>query len=410
MPTLPTRGNSSFSRAIVGTWFLVVLSVVSWRPDALFDGGVDIVVVGKALVALTAFGCAVFIYMRAPSHARLGPRSTLLLLIVVALSCIGALATGDVMPSLVLAVRIVLLSATIYVLARCAPPMEILTALFIAMGIFALIGGVTGIPEFLAEGRLPSGVPAMRPNELAGLAAPPLLALAINIVRAGLTTRRALLLIVFAAILLATGSRTTLLVVLVAIVLAIVLAWPVPHSTAIALILLVPVSYAAVAFTNVVSEVAIRGQDPDQLVTLSSRTIAWQAVFNIPMDTWHKWIGTGLAVKTVEVDQRWWDVQVLDSSWVSILAQAGILGLIVVGLWVLLTVSDSLRSRQLRLLTLPMLTLMLFRSVLENGLIESSVIFTLFFVISLVLERGYRHPSPRKKAVRYSLAMHQGVR
>lgn len=400
-----TRAASRVSRSIVATWFLVVVSVVSWRPDTLFNGGIDIVVIGKALVALAALVCALLVYARAPLHARVGVRSTLLLLVVVGLSCVGALATGDVMPSLVLAVRIVLLAATVYVLASCAAPMEVLTALFIAMGILTLIGAATGLPELLANGRLASGIPAMRPNELAGLAAPPLVAVAIEIARTGLTTRKTILLSVFSAILLATGSRTTLVVVVIAIALAIVLAWPVPHSTGIALILLVPASYAIVAFTNVVSQVATRGQSADDLVTLSSRTIAWQAVFNIPMDTWHKWIGAGLAVKTVQVDQKWWDVQVLDSSWVSILSQAGILGMIAIGIWVLATVSDSLKSSQLRLVALPMLTLLLVRSTLENGLIESSVIFTLFFLLSLMLERGYRFPFAHEKTLRYSLAV-----
>ena len=399
------RGNSVISRSIIGTWFLVVLSVVSWRPDALFDGGFDAVVIAKALLALTALGCAVFIYQRSPVRARVGVRSTILLVIIVGLSCLGALASGDVMPSLVLAVRILLLGATVYVLASCAAPMDVLNALLIAMGILTLIGAVAGIPGFLAEGRLAAGIPAMKPNELAGFAALPLLGLAITIARSGLTASRAALLVVFASILLATGSRTTLVAVVIAMVVGTLLAWPVPHSTGIALILLVPISYALVAFTNIVSEVAIRGQDVDQLATLSSRTIAWDAVFSIPIDTWRKWIGAGLAVKTVEVDQRWWDVQVLDSSWISILSQAGIVGLIAVSLWVLLTLNDSLRSRELRVLTFPLLVLLLLRSALENGLIESSVIFTLFFLTSLVLERGYHFPFERDRPVRNALAL-----
>ncbi|MGV8858329.1 O-antigen ligase family protein [Rhodoglobus sp.] len=409
MSSREAQGNSVISRSIIGTWFLVVLSVVSWRPDALFDGGLDVVVVAKALLALTALGCAALIYRRSPNRARVGVRSTILLVIVVGLSCLGALASGDVMPSLVLAVRILLLGATVFALASCGAPMDVLTALLIAMGILTLIGAVTGIPGFLAEGRLATGIPAMRPNELAGLAAPPLLGLAVTIARSGLTTRRATLLVTFSSILLATGSRTTLIVVVIAMVVGILLAWPVPHSTGIALILLAPVSYAVVAFTNIVSEVAIRGQDVEQLATLSSRTIAWDAVFSIPVDTWHKWIGAGLAVKTVEVDQRWWDVQVLDSSWISILSQAGIVGLIAVSVWVLLTVRDSLLSHDLRVLTFPLLVLLLLRSALENGLIESSVIFTLFFLTSLVLERGYRFPfeharPPRNALVRAPLS------
>lgn len=395
--------RSRGSAALVGIWLLVVLSVVSWRPDTLYDGGADPVVIAKALVAFTAFGCAIAVCTTRPTRGRVGIRSSFFLLTTVAISCLGALATGDAMPSLVLAVRIVLVAATVYVLTITAAPVHVLRTLLIAMGILTVVGAVTGIPELLAEGRLASGIPAMRPNELAGLAAPPLVGLAVEIARRGMTTRTAALMLGFTVILFATGSRTTLLVTVIAIVLAIALSWPVPHSTGIALILLVPVSYAIVAFTDVVSQVAVRGQSLDQLMTLSARTVAWEAVLDIPMDTWLKWIGAGLAVKTVEVDQRWWDTQPLDSSWVSVLGQAGILGLALVSFWVLLTVIDSARSSELRTITLPLLALLLIRSLAENGLIESSVIFVLFFCISLMLEPGHRDPVHQQKPVQYPL-------
>ncbi len=393
------------SRAMTATWFLLVLSVVSWRPDALFTGGVDGVVIAKALLALIALGCALLIHRRSTERARVGARSAILLVVVVGLSVLGALAAGDLAPSLVLALRIILLAATVVVLAGAAPAPRVLASLFVAMGALALIGAVTGIPSLLEEGRLATGIPAMRPNELAGLAAPPLLALVIQAARRGLTPGSSILLVGFASILWATGSRTTLVVVAVAVVIGIVLAWPVPHSTGIALILLAPVSYAVVAFTDVVSTAVIRGQDIDQLTTLSSRTIAWEAVLGIPFDSWLKWIGTGLAVKTVEVNQRWWDVQVLDSSWVSVLAQAGVLGLLVVLVWVAMTLRDALRSPDLRVLALPLLVLLLLRSGLENGLIESSVIFMLFFLTSITLERGYQYPFESARHARYSLAL-----
>jgi len=345
------------------------------------------------------------IHRRSTTRARVGVRSAILLSIVVGLSVVGAVASGDVSPSLVLALRILLLGATVYVLATCAPPMRVLTALFIAMGILALFGAVAGVPSFVAEGRLATGIPAMRPNELAGLTAPPLLALVIDAARTGLTTRKTVFLVAFASILLATGSRTTLVVVVIAIVVGVLMAWPVPHSTGIVLILLAPLLYALGAFTTIVSEVVIRGQNIEQLTTLSSRTIAWDAVLSVPIDTWHKWIGVGLAVKTVEVNQRWWDFQVLDSSWISILSQAGIVGLIAVGLWVLFTIRDSLRSGELRVLAFPMLVLLLLRGGLENGLIESSVIFAVFFLTSLVVEPGYRFPFEHRRTVRYSLAL-----
>src|SRR5690606_13237130 len=100
----------------------------------------------------------------------------------------------------------------------------------------------------------------------------------------------------------------------------------------------------------------------------------------------------------------WWDVQPLDSSWVSVLSQAGIIGIALLVIWVLLTLRDAVRSGSMRVLAVPMLVLLLARSIVENGLIESSAIFLVFFLLSVTLEPGYRPPQPRERAVPYALA------
>ncbi|GAA1831310.1 O-antigen ligase family protein [Agromyces salentinus] len=398
---MPAPVRSPFSRrqaAFFSVWLLLVVSVVSWRPGVLFTGGVDPVVIAKAAVGLTAVIGAVIVTRTVRRHGRVGARSLVLLLIVVAVSSVGAIAAGDATSSLVLSARIVLVTATVVVLVASGPPMLALTTLLGALGAVALVAAVTGIPELLSEGRLGGGIPDMQPNEVAGLAAPAAVALVVDLGRRGLRVGNTVLFAVFAGILFATGSRTTLVVVGIAVVLALVIAWPIPRSTTAGILVLVPIAYVLLTFTDVVEQFAVRGQSAAELASLSSRTIAWTAVLEVPFETWAKWIGVGLAVKTVTVNQRWWDSQVLDSSWVSVLAQAGVIGMALVGLWVVATTLDSLRSdRMLRSLTLPLLVLIVGRSILENGLIESSAIFALFLTISLVLEPGSEYPRPPRE-------------
>ncbi|MGI9821989.1 O-antigen ligase family protein [Agromyces sp. Marseille-Q5079] len=403
----PVSGRQA---AFFAVWVLLVVSVVSWRPGVLFTGGIDPVVIAKAAVGLTAFIGAVVVTRTVRRHGRVGARSLILLLIVVAVSSVGAIAAGDPTSSMVLSARIVLVTATVVVLVASGPPMLVLTTLLSALGAVALVAAVTGLPELVADGRLGGGIPDMQPNEVAGLAAPAAVALVVDLGRRGARLWNTAFFVVFAGIVFATGSRTTLIVVGIAVVLALLMAMPIPRSTAAGIIVLVPVAYVVLTFTDIVEQFAIRGQSAAELASLSSRTIAWTAVLEVPFETWAKWIGVGLAVKTVTVNQRWWDSQVLDSSWVSVLAQAGVIGIALVGLWVVATTLDSLRSdRMLRNLTLPLLVLIIARSTLENGLIESSAIFALFLTISLVLEPGSQYPRPPRPTT-YDLLRDAGPR
>src|SRR5690606_27210656 len=129
-----------------------------------------------------------------------------------------------------------------------------------------------------------------------------------------------------------------------------------------------------------------RGQSYEEPVAVSSRTGAWEVGLATALDQWEKWIGIGLAAKLVPVQERWRDEQVLDSSWVSILAQAGLIGTVLLLAWVVMTSAESIRRRDLAALTTPLLAVILIRSITENGLIESSPTFVLFLTIALVLE------------------------
>jgi hypothetical protein len=206
------------------------------------------------------------------------------------------------------------------------------------------------------------------------------------------------------AIVFATGSRTTLIVVIVGIILAFLCGRRIATSAAIMAIVAAPFLYMLLVFTDTVSQVLGRGQDVQQLSTLSSRTVAWDAVLATPFDSWAKWIGIGLAAKTVPVQERWRDQQVLDSSWVSIIAQAGIIGTLLLVIWIVITSVESLRRPGMRAIIAPLFVTLLIRSLTESGLIDSSATFLLFLTISLILEPGTMFPGRAKPALPYQLA------
>jgi hypothetical protein len=379
--------------ALLAVFLLVVLSVVPWRRGAIFDGGVDTVVIAKAIISFLAFGLALAVRAASAHRGVVGLRSLALLAGITAVSALGAIGAGDPMPSLVLTVRIVIVAATVVVLVAAAPPRTALMTLLAAMGAVAVFSGLTGA-IIGGSDRLAGGIPEMAPNVLAGLAGPPLIAVALDLASRGIRWSSGSAFAALLAIVLATGSRTSLAVVLVGILLVLLHVRRLPASVMIVAIASVPAVFALFAFNDTVARSLSRGQSIDELATLSSRTVAWEAALATPFDTWDKWIGIGLAAKLVPVQERWRDEQVLDSSWVSIIAQAGIIGTALLLAWVVATVADSIRRRDLAMLTTPLLAVILIRSFTENGLIESSSTFLLFLAIALTLEPGSRNPAP----------------
>jgi len=102
---------------------IVVVSVVPWRTGDIYAGGADPVVVAKALVGFLGFGGSVLLYWWAPVRGSIGIRSLTLLAGIVLIALIGAFAAGDASAAVVLTVRIVLVAATIVMVAKAAPPM-----------------------------------------------------------------------------------------------------------------------------------------------------------------------------------------------------------------------------------------------------------------------------------------------
>lgn len=383
---------------------LAVVSVVPWRRGSIYSGGADPVVVAKAVVGLIAFGSAVALRSTARVATSIGVRTLSLLAGIVLVSAVGAFAAGDGVAASVLTIRIALVAVTVVIVTKSAPPLIVLSALLAALGAVAVVSALTGAMQGFTDGRLSGGIPEMAPNVLAGLAAPPAIGLAADVVRRGVRLPNTAALVAMISIVVYTESRTALIVVMVGVALALLCGRKVAPSTAIVAIVAAPILYAVVTFTDTATQLLARGQNVQELSTLSSRTVAWEAVLARPFDSWGKWIGVGLAAKTVAVQQRWRNEQVLDSSWVSVIAQAGIIGATLLVIWIVITSIESLRRRELRAVAAPLLAMLLIRGFTESGLIDSSATFLLFLTVSLILEPGTRFPGRSKPQPRYQLA------
>jgi hypothetical protein len=156
---------------------------------------------------------------------------------------------------------------------------------------------------------------------------------------------------------------------------------------------LAPVALWVLVGTDLVRSLLFRDQNAERLSTLSNRTIAWQAALAPRDSVWQTWFGGGLQLKRIEVPGQFWNVQILDSSWVSVLVQAGMAGLVVCALWVLYSALTTLRSpARLRALQLTLLVYLTLRGFLESGLFDASTSFILFFTTVMVTPVGSLAP------------------
>jgi hypothetical protein len=144
----------------------------------------------------------------------------------------------------------------------------------------------------------------------------------------------------------------------------------------------VPLVAYVVLETDLLRSVLERGGS-ENVTTLSSRTIAWNAAFEMDRPWLQTWFGEGLSVKQIPVPGQYWSTQLLDSSWVSAFVQGGYLGIALVGVWSLALVVACLRAgRTWRPLLTGLLVFVLGRSFLESGLFDASASFITFILVS----------------------------
>lgn len=391
-PRLPVGGAVGPTVALV----LLVISLLAWRDSVFYTGGADPVVLAKALVSVLALALA---WVLAPVAALglLRARTIALVGLYVGVSLVGALAGGNAPASGVLALRLLIVLATMALLVTAHPPAVLVRSVAAAFAGVGLVLAASGLPQLIAgdgsglnAGRLGGVLIPTSPNQLAMLLAPPALVLGWRIAQGGSRPWHGALLALLIGLTALTGSRTGLLALTLCLVLVLVLASQIGPVTFTVLALSLPAAYAVLVFTTTAGTYFGRGGE-ESVLTLNSRTTAWRAALEQADGSITTWLGQGLAVKTVPVRALYIDEQVLDSTWASGFVQGGLVGLLLLALWaggtLVLAVLAILGRSPHATLWLALAAYAVGRSVLENGLLDTYVLFVVMLVPALSLDR-----------------------
>ena len=372
-------------------WILTVVSLLAWRFGVYYSGGVDPVVLAKATLNVVAFLIAFIMVSRRRTGQTLSVRTPLFVLTFVMVSTVGAAAEGNLLASGVLGARLLLVCATVCLLVVACSLEELLDSFVFAMGAIGVVCAVSGASSLSGGGRLSGGIPPIEPNQIGLLVGVPIIWAVWRMTQTGGRAIHLLVVLVGFGITWLTGSRGGLAAVLVACLLVVLLAPRLRLGGFLTMVASIPIIFYVVAFTGLFLAYFNRG-GTENITTLNSRTIAWRAAFAADADFWQRWFGGGLSVKLVPVSESW-DAQVLDSTWVSTFVQAGVIGLVILSLWVLTTMWRTLAAPvPYKGLWVALVVYALLRSVIETGLLDSYVLFLVILVPSLVCD--LRNSSP----------------
>lgn len=365
---------------------MMLVSCVAWRRGVYYSGGLDVVVAAKGALGMVALLLAWTAPRTGPpwSQLRAGPVPWLCLYLGV--SSVGALMHGTTLPTAVLAARVVLLTVTIVLLVRAYPWATLLSTLTSAMLLLAGVGAVTGVGS-LASGRLYGGIPPLNANEISLLIGVPLVCIVWRCVNHAATVLEIVSVLPLLGVIWLTGTRTGLAALVLSFLLLATMAPRIPAWLLSVCVLCLPAVLYVMFFTPLVSTYATRG-DAASTLTLNSRTVAWQAALDYADSGTTQLVGVGLSVKEIPVSAMYRSTQILDSTWVSAIVQAGWAGTAVLVVMTLLTLARSLTlPNPQRALVFAVLVLLVVRSVLESGLFDASAAFIPFLCFSLAIQR-----------------------
>ena len=368
--------------------FLAVTAQVPWRPDALYEGGADPVVVAKAGLTLLALLWAVLL-VRSRTERYPVPASPFLWVgTYLACTLVGAATDGRLVPSAVLAVRVLLVLLIVGVLVRTYRVREVLHATVVVFAVLVTAATATTL-ALGTTGRLHGGLPPLHANELAALTVICLLWAVGRLFRGGDRISTLLFVPLCVWVVILTESRTSLVAGFTALAILALFATRIRVVVVLAAACVPPLVLALSVLTPLTDRLITRGEDAQRLATFADRLYAWEAAIAPGQPFWHQWFGGGLSQKTVQVTGQWWTEQVLDSSWVSALVQAGWLGLAVVLAWTVTIAVGLVRTdREWRGVLVALVVFLAMRGLLESGLFDASTSFIVLCVLAFAAKRG----------------------
>lgn len=386
---------------LVFTCLLLVVSSVAWRKGSFYSGGVDVVVVAKA--ALTVLGAVIALLMRRPRQAwaRMGAAPALWLGSYLLVSIIGGVLNADGLPTIVLAGRLALLAFALVLITVTHPWQAVISAMSSAMLLLAGFGALTGLGSLAETGRLYGGIPPLNANEICLLVSVPVMMLFWKAIHGTASRLEFWGLVPLLGVIWLTGSRTGLAGLILIMVVLLVLAPRVPPRVVAGVAAAVPMVLFVTFLTPLVTAFAGRG-DLQGVTTLNSRTVAWRAALDYADTPSVQLFGSGLALKQIPVTALYRDEQMLDSSWISALIQAGYVGSTILLLFVLATLVRAFRlPRPERLLVGGLALLVTLVGVLESGMFDTAPTFIVFFTMAMFAYRvrdGAARTSPDRNA------------
>jgi O-antigen ligase len=382
-----TERNTNYS--VFAAMLLLVIGGTPWRQGRFYTGQLDWVVLAKTGLLIAAL--LVVLWARG-NVARSGrsintvPAPALLLLaLFVGSSALGALLYGDLLSSLALSARQLVVGFVVLVLIELVEPMTAISTLSRVLAVVSIFIAVTGTfhypPPF--TGRLTGNFPPVTPNEIAFLAAVPMIYLVWRTVNVDTSFVRILALIALGAIIYLTVSRATAAIAAL-ISLALIIRgsrkWRLRRSITAGAVICV---LFTLTFTHAIQHFARRAGTMSNS-TLNSRTIGWNAVLNSHRSPMQLLFGEGLAKNTVPIVGHFWKWQTINSTWVTAFVQAGLIGSVLAVVMVTYAATQALRNaRPVNDLWLALLAFIAVRSIFENGLLDTSASFLVFMVVSL---------------------------
>jgi acyl-CoA synthetase (AMP-forming)/AMP-acid ligase II len=373
---------------VVAAMLLLFFLVMPWRQKVFFSGQFDWVVLGKTGVLIAA----VLVVLWAKHNVARSGKSTYAVMaptiLLVALyggwSATGAFLFGSFVSSVELSVRLLVVGFVVLTLIELVGPMMVITMLSRLLAVAAILIAATGdmsSEEFPT--RLVGSFPPVYPNDLAFLAAIPIIYFVWRTVNVDMSFVRVLALIPLGVIIALSQSRTTGAVVAI-VVLSLIIRGTrhgrlrLSMTTAAVIYLLF-----SLTFTDAIRHFASRG-GTSPVESAGSRVIAWNAVLHMDRSPMQTLSGEGLAGKSVAVTGQYWTTQIMDSSWFSAFLQAGLIGVVLAFALVIYAATQAFRNaRPAKDLWVALLVFVVVRSIFESGLIDTNISFVVFMVISM---------------------------